>query len=284
MLLPSAVCEMARSKTVWVFCCELNCHWSFEQSRRSCLEWCCVWPIFAWDFPWTWRPGGLKNSTFPTTAQKIIHPRRSCYNSQTRSRQAAIWPRHVWGFNKGCLYIPESVGKTWKDNLEVPQRQNINELPPKRIRNRMKYSWVCVCYIFIFIYLFSMKFGRRWYWQWVPAGDLQESPPQLLAILYLVLRKHSSLLPLLGHENEKKGQFDQNHSRPFQTLLQTMSNTSKIIKTHKVLTLVPGRVCQAQLSPNRLPWATLLWAKWQESQRKHMENLWKKGGFLTVFS
>lgn len=163
----------------------------------------CVWPIFAWDFPWTWRPGGLKDSTSPTTAQKIIHPRRSCYNSQTRSRQAAIWPRHVWGFNKGCLYIPESVGKTWKDNLEVPQRQNINELPPKRIRNRMKYSWECVCvyYIFIFIYLCSMKFVRRWYWQWVPAGDLQESLPQLQAILYLVLRKHSSLLPLLGHEN-----------------------------------------------------------------------------------
>jgi hypothetical protein len=60
----------------------------------------------------------------------------------------------VWGFNKGCLYIPESVGKTWKDNLEVPQPQNINELPPKRIRNRMKYSWVCVCVLYIYIYLF----------------------------------------------------------------------------------------------------------------------------------
>ena len=163
MLLPSAVCEMARSETVWVICCELNCHWSFEQSRRSCsLFWMMLClnvfdlslSIFAWDFPWTWRPGGLKDSIFPTTAQKIIHPRRSCYNSQTRSRQAAIWPRHVWGFNKGCLYIPESVGKTWKNNLEVPQRQNINELPPKRIQNRMKYSWVCVCIIYLYLFIY----------------------------------------------------------------------------------------------------------------------------------
>ena len=234
MILPSAVCEMTRSETFWVICCELNCHWSFEQSRRSCLEWCCVWPIFAWDFPWTWRPGGLKDSTFPTTAQKIIHPRRSCYNSQTRSRQAAIWPRHVWGFNKGCLYIPESVGKRWKDNLEVPQRQNINELPTKRIRNRMKYSWVCVCvYIFNYIYLFI--FDEIWQTMILTMGTSGwfariSASTSSYCILYLVLRKHSSLLPLLGHENEKKGQFDQNHSRPFQTLLQTMSNTSKIIK------------------------------------------------------
>jgi hypothetical protein len=139
----------------------------------------------------------------------------------------------VWGFNKGCLYIPESVGKTWKDNLEVPQPQNINELPPKRIRNRMKYSWVCVCVLYIYIYLFSMKFGRRWYWQWVPAGDLQESPPQLLAILYLVLRKHSSLLPLLGHENEKKDEERTVWSKPFKTIPNSTPNHVQHIENHQ---------------------------------------------------